>query len=55
MDRTVPKGVLLVWGAGAALLVLGVTLVATHYAALPRGEYGWFAYAARPARTSPLS
>lgn len=53
MDRTVPKGVLLVWGAGAALLVLGVTLVATHYAALPRGEYGWFAYASSPRSYEP--
>lgn len=53
MDRTVPKAVLLAWGAGAALLVLGVALVASHYAAVARGEYGWFAYASTPTTYQP--
>lgn len=53
MDRTVPKGVLLAWGAGAALLVLGIALVASHYAALPRGDFGWFAYASTPPTYEP--
>ena len=53
MDTTVPKGALLAWGAGAALLALGIALVASHYAALPRGEYGWFAYAGTPSSFEP--
>lgn len=53
MKTTVPKGVLLAWGAGAALLVLGIALVASHYAALTRGEYGWFAYASTPTSYEP--
>lgn len=53
MDRTVPKGALLAWGAGAALLVLGIALVASHYAALARGEYGWFAYAGTTSSFEP--
>ena len=48
-----PKGVLLACGAGAALLVLGIALVASHYAALDRGEYGWFAYASTPTSYEP--
>ncbi len=53
MDRTLPKGALLAWGAGAALLVLGLGLVASHYAALARGEFGWFAYASSPPTFEP--
>jgi putative exporter of polyketide antibiotics len=53
VDRTVPRGALLAWGGGAVLLVLGIALVASHYAARSRGEFGWFAYASTPSSFEP--